>query len=110
MCLLRKIPYGEFSEFVRGKKITYNVFVCHGVTRNKIFIHLDLSRLITGDIWFEANVLCNVYVCHDITRDKNFIHLDLSRFITGDIWFETNVLSTMPIGTGIATQTVILCI
>ena len=23
-CLLRKIPYGEFSEFVREKKITYN--------------------------------------------------------------------------------------
>ena len=28
MCLLRKITYGEFSEFVREKKIIYNVFVC----------------------------------------------------------------------------------
>ena len=25
MCLLRKITYGEFSEFVREKKITYNL-------------------------------------------------------------------------------------
>ena len=25
MCLLRKITYGEFSEFVREKKITYRV-------------------------------------------------------------------------------------
>ena len=26
MCLLRKITYGEFSEFVREKIITYNPF------------------------------------------------------------------------------------
>ena len=25
MCLLRKITYSEFSEFVREKKITYNL-------------------------------------------------------------------------------------
>ena len=28
MCLLRKITYGEFSEFVREKKITYEIHSC----------------------------------------------------------------------------------
>ena len=34
MCLLRKITYGEFSEFVREKKITYSVdsyLLIHGI-------------------------------------------------------------------------------
>ena len=38
MCLLRKITYGEFSEFVREKKITYNVhsILIHHVTHKVI--------------------------------------------------------------------------
>ena len=43
MCLLRKITYGEFSEFIREKKIIYNVFVC--VERGKKPFGRSMKRI-----------------------------------------------------------------
>ena len=37
MCLLRKITYGEFSEFVREKKITYNMTAFPGLTTRQVY-------------------------------------------------------------------------
>ena len=41
MCLLRKITYGEFSEFIREKKITYNLHIFEGMdTIPNTYTHL----------------------------------------------------------------------
>ena len=41
MCLFRKIPYGEFSEFIREKKIKYN-------STTLLFLHRELSGRVCG--------------------------------------------------------------
>ena len=38
MCLLRKITYGEFSESIREKKITYNLLGSFGFTENYVML------------------------------------------------------------------------
>ena len=63
MCLLRKITYGEFSEFVRGKKIIYNLpLPCtiygNGVINDTLeMLNLFLNVILTHPILFTISFL-----------------------------------------------------
>ena len=50
MCLLRKITYGEFSEFVREKKITYNVVSTYNIYVGTYLIKLQVFDCIVNSL------------------------------------------------------------
>ena len=52
MCLLRKITYGEFSEFVREKKITYKVRIEKSSNQYCLHFFLTLTLILAGwKVW-----------------------------------------------------------
>ena len=61
MCLLRKITYGEFSEFVREKKITYNLHIVF-FTGNIILCQIltdDAFKTLTTGVPIMSNIIYN---------------------------------------------------
>ena len=50
MCLLRIIIYGEFSEFVREKKITYNVVSTYNIYVGTYLIKLQVFDCIVNSL------------------------------------------------------------
>ena len=53
VCLLRKITYGEFSEFVREKKYIYLVMVgSRGVGSGWAHVEEGISRFLVWAVWY----------------------------------------------------------
>ena len=76
MCLLRKITYGEFSELVREKKITYNVlYFCIRSTlpRKKSAFTLSFSQeskdhITPGSYYYFQKVVFDYFVASCVFR------------------------------------------